>query len=110
MLPVSIDKPQYNCSAHACANADHSSSITLINKEEMIGFSFNIQLTKTASNIKIVRLTAPGITSKTGTSFADSMVNADGTFKPTGGDQYAVNKKSFVINVPAGSAAVVTVQ
>ncbi|HWZ16838.1 MAG TPA: glycosyl hydrolase family 79 C-terminal domain-containing protein [Mucilaginibacter sp.] len=110
ILPVSIDQPQYNCSAHACANADHTWSITLINKDESNRFSFTIQLTKTASNIKIVRLTAPGITSKTGTTFAGSMVNAGGTFKPAAGDQYAVNKKSFVINVPAGSAAVVTVQ
>ncbi|MDB5123613.1 MAG: hypothetical protein JWP94_1742 [Mucilaginibacter sp.] len=110
MLPVRIDQSQYNCSAHACANADHTTSITLINKDESASFAFNIQLTKTASNIKIVRLTAPNITSKTGTTFAGRMVNADGTFKPGGGDQYAVNKKSFVINVPAGSATVVTVQ
>jgi len=36
-----------------------------------------------------------------------SLVNADGTFDAKTIEQYAVNGKSFVINVPAGSAAVV---
>jgi hypothetical protein len=110
MLPVSIGSPQYNCSAYACVNANHSYTVTLINKDEINNFAFTIQLNSAASNIKIMRLTAPGMQSKTGISFAGSTTNADGTFKPANVSQYAINGKSFVINVPAASAAVVTVQ
>ncbi len=110
ILPVTVNSSQSNFSSYACLNTDHSSSVTLINKDESVNFAFTIQLIKTASNVKIDRLIAPALTSKTEASFAGGTVNADGTFSRKNAVQYAVNGKSFVVNVPAGSAAVVTVQ
>ncbi|MDP9046761.1 MAG: glycosyl hydrolase family 79 C-terminal domain-containing protein, partial [Bacteroidota bacterium] len=110
MLPVKSDHSQYKCSSYACANTNGSYTVTLINKEEVTDFAITIQLSKTVSRVKIDRLKAPGVTSKTGIMFAGSVVNADGEFKPTEGTQYAINGKSLVINLPAGSAAEVTVQ
>jgi len=110
LVPVTSDHPGSNYSVHACVNADHSYAVTLINTNESQNFSFTINLNKLVQNIKIERLSAPAITATTGVTFAGSTVNADGTFKPAAGTQYEVNAKSFVINVPAGSAAVVTVQ
>lgn len=110
MLPVTTDHAQYKCTAYACSHTGGSYSVTLINKEESNDLGFTVQLNKIVSDVKIDRLKAPGMASKTETSFGGNRVSADGTFKPAGGSHYAINGKSFVVNVPAGSAAIVTIQ
>lgn len=109
VIPATINSSGYNCSAYASANADNTWSITLINKETTENISFTIQSGKTVSSIQIARLTAPSVISATGTMFAGSAVNSDGTFNPVITEQQVINTNSFVINVPAGSAAVVAV-
>jgi hypothetical protein len=110
IVPVSISHAEYNVSAHACVSADSTWSVTLINKELKSSFAFTIKLNKTASTVQVARLQAPDITSATGTTFAGSLVNADGSFYPNITEQYSITQKSFVVNVPAGSAAVVTIR
>jgi hypothetical protein len=109
IIPASVENPEF-CSVYACAKAGNIYSFTLINKDEIHDYSFGLNLNKTALSIQIARLTAPSITAATGTVFAGGLVNADGTFETKNIEQYAVNGKTFVINVPADSAAVVTVQ
>jgi hypothetical protein len=108
--PTSNNTPTYNCSAYASANTDNTWSITLINKEENENIPFTINSSKIASSIQVVRLNAPAVTSGAGTKFAGSAVNSDGTFNPAITERYSINKDSFTVTVPAGSAAVVTVQ
>ncbi len=107
-IPASVSKPQV-CSAYSCIKTDNTCSITLINKDDTNNYSFNVQLSKTASTVQIVWLTAPSITAATGVTFAGSTVNTDGSFETKTIEQHQVNGKSFVVNMPAGSAAVVTV-
>lgn len=110
IAPVTILGSQYNFNAHASHNADGSYSVTLINKEEKTDIPVTVQLSsKNASTIEIARFTAPSITSADNITFAGSRVNADGTFKPGSLEQVTVNKKTFVVTVPAASAAVITV-
>ncbi|WP_259071923.1 hypothetical protein HDF24_04170 [Mucilaginibacter sp. X4EP1] len=111
LIPATIFNPRdfNNCTTHACSYPDGSYAVTLINKDTE-SFSFTIQLDKTVNNILVYRLLAPTITSTTGTSFAGSGVNADGSFSPASSEQKTINGKSFVVNVPAGSAAVVLVK
>jgi len=111
IIPATILNPRdyNNCTVYAAANKNGSYSVTLINKETAKNFSFTIQLTKTASAIKILRLTAPTIESTSGTTFGGSSVAPDGTFAEQTTGQSTINGKSFVVTVPAGSAAVVTV-
>lgn len=108
IVPATVDKVTY-CSAHAC-RANGSYSITLINKSIDTDFDFNIIPGKKITRIAINRLNAPSIIAKTGTKFANSEVNADGSFQPAAGEEAAVNKNSFIVHVPAASAAVVTAQ
>jgi hypothetical protein len=110
IIPVTSNESAYNLSVHACVSTDNSYLITLINKDAINNFSFNIQLSKTASTVKIDRLTAPAIDSKTKITFAGSTVNPDGTFVPASTEQYTVNQKNFVVKVHAGSAAVITIK
>lgn len=108
IIPAGIEQAGYNCSAHACINADNSYSITLINKETEKNFSFTLQLSKQAFAIQIVRLNAPSVTSTTGIKFAGNEVDPDGNFTPGAPEEYTGNKSRIVVNVPAGSAAIVT--
>jgi hypothetical protein len=109
MVPTTTSNSSY-CTAYTVANPDNTYSVTLINKDINNDYSFNLQLSKTASSVQIARLIAPSITSTTGITFAGASVKPDGTFAPGAKEEYTVNSKSFVINVPAGSAAVVTVK
>jgi hypothetical protein len=109
IIPTTVSNPDY-CSAYACTKADGTYAFTLINKDEKNTYSFNIELNKTVSGIQVARLTAPSVTATTGTTFAGATVNADGTFETKKTEQYSVNGKSFIVNLPPGSAAVVTAQ
>ncbi len=106
IVPATVGQTTYNCSSYACVN-NGSTNVTLINKDA-VDLSFTLQLSNAASSVQVLRLTAPGITATTGITFANSSVNTDGTYKPGTIDKYAVGGKSFVVNVPAGSAAVLT--
>jgi hypothetical protein len=109
IIPASIETT-YNCSVYACAHPDNSWSVTLINKDAANNFSFTIPLSQKSATVQVARLKAPSLTTAAGTTFGGGTVNADGTFKPSVAEQYLVTQTSFVINVPAGSAAVVTAQ
>jgi hypothetical protein len=112
IIPATIVNPRayYNCSSYACANADGSTSVTLINKDDSRNFVFTIKLDKTAQNIATYRLLAPSVISTSGVTFAGSGINADGSFAPSTIEEKTINSKTFVITVPAGSAAVVMVK
>ncbi len=108
IIPARISSSLYNCNVYACVNAGIT-HITLINKELTNGISFAIHLSNTASSVSIARLSAPDMTSTSQITFAGNAVNADGTFTPAPAQAYTVGAKSFNINLPAGSAAVITV-
>ena len=78
-VPVTNNQPGYNCSNYVCINPDNTWSVTLINKEG-VNLSFVVNMKQVVSAIEVARLTAPSITSTSGTTFAGSMVNYDGTF------------------------------
>jgi hypothetical protein len=110
IVPATINKTWFNLQAHACVNSNNTYSITIINKEVTKQFSVKIVLSKTASSVKIARLSAPLINSATDITFAGSSVNPDGTFQPNITEQFTPNQKYFVVTIPAASAAVITVQ
>jgi hypothetical protein len=109
ILPVTVDGSGYNISAHACINKDKTYTITLINKEVNSGFAFNIQLSHPTSAVNVLRLAAPDMASGQGVTLAGSMVNDDGTFTPSSTEIQQISGNSFVVHVPAGSAAVIMV-
>ncbi len=110
VIPVQLSQTTYNCTAYATVNTDQSNSFTLINKEEKTDFAFKIEMGKTVSEVDLMNLTAPTILSKTGTTFAGTTVSTDGSFAPKPLRYATNNKSSFFINVPAGSAVVITVK
>ncbi|HVW94465.1 MAG TPA: glycosyl hydrolase family 79 C-terminal domain-containing protein [Mucilaginibacter sp.] len=111
IIPARVVNPDgsSNYSVHACINPDKSTSVTIINKELAKDFVFTVQLHQPASAIHIDRLTAPSVTSVDGVSFAGSTVSADGSFIPGDAEKHRINQNSFAVTVPAGSAAVITI-
>jgi hypothetical protein len=104
-VPTKIDEGQY-CSAHTSL-VNGTYYITLINRNTTRDFDFNIIPGKIIANIQVSRLTAPAITAKTGITFGGSSVNTDGTLSALVPENITVNKPSFVVKVPAGSAVVI---
>ena len=109
IIPTTVSNTSY-CSAYTCVKPDKSYSITLINKDDVKNYSFTIRLNDMAGKIQIMRLMAPSVISAAGITFAGASVNANGTYTPKQIEQYTVNDNNFVINIPAGSAAIVTVK
>jgi len=107
-IPATIDNSLF-CSAHACL-VDGKYSITLVNKSLDKSFDFNIIPGKIISSINVARLTAPAIDATTGVTFGGTAVKADGTFGAVTSENSTINKTSFIVTVPAGSAAVVVAQ
>ena len=106
IVPTTVGYSTFNCSAHACINGGIT-FLTLINKDAN-NLSFNIQVNNPVTKVNISRLFAPSITSTTGITYAEHSVNADGTFLNASTENYAgENKTNLIINVAAGSAAVV---
>jgi hypothetical protein len=97
-----------NCTAYACVNKDHSTSVTLINKEQIKDIAFTIKLNNAAKVAQVAWLTAPSLTAKNDVTFAGSAVNIDGNFTPAPPERRTVVNNSFTVKVPTGSAAVIT--
>jgi hypothetical protein len=108
LVSLNTDDSRY-CTAHA-SKIGGNYTVTLINKSIDKSYYFNIIPGMQISSVKVSRLTAPSLTATAGVKFAGSTVNTDGTFSPSATESYTVNDKRFTVNVPAGSAAVVTIQ
>lgn len=110
LIPATVTSAQeFNTSVYACAKKDNTYSLTLINKEELRDVSFVINLNKIISGIQVSRLTAPALTAGNA-KYGGSKVSSNGVFSPGITEQTTINKKSFVIIVKAGSAAVVIIK
>lgn len=110
MIPATLTgNKDIKCNSYGAANSDGTYSLTLINKDER-DVSFLVNLTRSAATAKIERLLAPAITSLDDFSFSGTKVAADGTFSPLSAEQVTVSDRKFVVNVKAGSAAVVTIR
>ncbi len=109
IVPATMSQTACNCSSYACINGA-GTYITLINKEVATDISFNITTSKKNNTVSISRLAAPAITATTNITLGGSSVNENGTYTPVTAQLYTVAANSFIINVPAGSAAIVSAQ
>jgi hypothetical protein len=99
--------------AYACLDGKVE-YVTLINKEKKKDIAFAIRPGMVATSARVLPLIAPSLAAKDGVSFAGRTVDADGRFVPGQGVCYAPNHGdylgNFIVNVPAGSAAVVIIK
>jgi len=109
IIPVNITNKSSNYNAYACS-ANGSYTMTIINKEQKKDISITVNAGRTVTSINIMRLTAPAINSTTGITFDGAAIQSDGSFSPAHQEESQIGKSSFVLKVPAASAAVVVIK
>jgi hypothetical protein len=109
IIPVSVDNKDLDYNAYACST-NGGYIMTIINKEQKKDLTLTINAGKTVNSINIMRLTAPAVNSTAGITFAGAAVQSDGSFSPAVREEYQIGKSSFVIKVPAASAAVIVIK
>ena len=109
LVPVDVNRGLPIARAYACLEGKVE-YVTLINKEKTQDIAFNIQPGLNAAFAEVLPLSAPSLAAKTGVNFAGSAVDAAGGFTPGQGARYLPNRGNFIVNVPAGSAAVVIIR
>lgn len=110
VLPTTLGVSKYSVSGHACI-LNGAPAITLINKETTQSITFNVQVTNKYTTIHIARLSAPSISSTTGISFCNNIVSSNGAFAVGSTEDHSIGSaNTFLVAVPAASAAVITMQ
>ncbi|MCC8410602.1 glycosyl hydrolase family 79 C-terminal domain-containing protein, partial [Mucilaginibacter sp. UR6-1] len=107
VVPVKTAATTVNQAAHAAVK-NGVTSLTLINKDDK-DILYTVKLTGNASKVTVARLIAASVTATDNIAFGGASVDAKGNFSITGTETFSVNQKSFTIQVPAYSAAVVTI-
>jgi hypothetical protein len=107
VLNVKTAATTVNQAAHAVVK-NGTTAVTLINKGDK-DILYTVRLTNNASNVTVARLTAPSADATSGIAFGGSSADEKGNFAIASTESFNVNQKSFTIQVPAYSAAVVNV-
>lgn len=108
LIPVTLSSTSLNVTAYACVLST-TEYLTLINKDST-DLAFTVTPGKQAQSVTVMRLTAPSYTSLADSvQFCNSQVGADGSFTP-GSPEQDGGGSSFIVNVRAGSAAIVIIR
>lgn len=95
-----------NVAAHATLGDDGKVRLLLTNKDLAKGVVARLATGRPKGRVE--RLVAPSTDAKTGVTFAGSAVGADGTWAPTKTEAITASGAELTVVLPAGSAAVVT--
>jgi hypothetical protein len=107
ILPVSV-KSAANLTAHATLGTDGKVRILLTNKDLTKGVVAHLATGRTKGNV--MRLLAPAADAKTGITFAGSATGTDGKWTAKTSEPISNSGTDITVTLPAGSAAVVTVE
>jgi hypothetical protein len=105
ILPISV-KSAANLTAHATLGADGKVRVLLTNKDLTQGVVAHLSTGRAKGSV--VRLLAPAADAKTGITFAGSAAGTDGKWAAKASEPIGGSGTDVTIALPAGSAAVVT--
>jgi len=105
VLPTNV-KCAANVTAHATLGADGKMRILLTNKDLTRGVVAHLSTGRTKGSV--MRLLAPAADAKTGITFAGSAVGTDGKWAAKTTETITGSGADLTVTLPAGSAAVVT--
>jgi hypothetical protein len=101
-IAVSCDAGGINLTAYATREASGPTTLTVINKD--FSRDATVEIAGASGNAQVMRLTGPSLAAMNGVSLGSAAVGGDGRW--TGGKSDPV--KIALLDVPAGSAAVIT--
>ena len=112
IMGSTIDAGGRNISAYATQPTKDRTVLTLINKEPKSDAVVVIDAGACASfrTGSVVRLSGPSLESKSGVTLGGASLSAAGLWKPTLREEISTSRRTPQVRVPAGSAAVVTLQ
>lgn len=105
ILPISV-KSEANLTAHATLGTDGKMRVLLTNKDLTKGVVAHLATGRTKGSV--MRLLAPTADAKSGITFAGSSTGADGNWAAKTSEKIGGSGTDITITLPAGSAAVVT--
>ncbi len=108
LLPVTLDAAPPGLKVYATKAASGHMTLTLINKGAEAA-SVIFDLPKAARGASLLRLLGPSLGAKEGVTLGGTTVAPDGTWIAQRREQVAVKAKAVTIDLPSGSAALVTV-
>jgi hypothetical protein len=108
MVDVVHDATDSNFTAYAVRRANGETVVVAINKDANRAVALDIVAPAARSSAHAVRLMGPALTAKSGITLAGSTVNADGTWQGETPERLPVSHGNVAIDVPAGSAALIT--
>lgn len=110
LLPCNIQTTGLNITAYASKAPDGTTYVSILNKETQTAVAVNLTTGNNVKTVTLASLTAPDLTATTGLVFAGRELQSNGQLTTTVLTPYAVNAAQFNVNVPAGSAVLVTIQ
>jgi hypothetical protein len=110
LIDVSRDTGGINLTSYAVRRAGGETVLTVINKDASRGASVEISAPSPLTRAHAVRLTGPSLTAKTGVTLAGAAVDAGGHWHGRAPERIAITGGKAALEVPAGSAALVTLR
>ena len=107
ILPISVNSAA-NLTAHATLGADGKVRVFLTNKDLTQGVVAHLATGRTKGSV--MRLLAPAAEAKSGITFAGNATDADGKWAAKASETVSGTGADVTVAVPAGSAAVVTLE
>ena len=108
MVSTTPPSPSANVTAYSVLGADGHLRLTIINKDQALSATVNINTTRSYSSATALSLLAPSINATSGITLGGAAIASDGTWTPTTPTSVPVSGANSSITVPAGSAVVIT--
>jgi hypothetical protein len=109
VLPVETRSKGVNLTSHAVLGPDGTLRVAFINKDLRTNAKVGIKFGNRSYQATVMRLSAPSVGAKTGITLGRSGVASDGSWRPKPSETLTAGSGGFQIDVPAASAAMLTV-
>jgi hypothetical protein len=108
-LPVTLSKSNVNVTVYATVANDGTLRIAIINKDLLSDAKLSFTHHQRSSQAALMRLTAPSLQSSTGVTLGEAGVTTDGHWQPRPSSRIFASNGKFLLDVPAGSAALLVI-
>jgi hypothetical protein len=107
LMKTTVDARDLEFSSYAILAKDGSISVALINREASKHVTAQVDVTEYFDTGKVLRLEAPSLSSTSGVRFGGGAVGQDGTWAPISKEVVSREGRTFSIQVPPASAALI---
>ncbi|TWJ04627.1 glycosyl hydrolase family 79 [Mucilaginibacter frigoritolerans] len=108
LLPIKSNSSNTAIKAYAVLGKNQTIFLTLLNKDPYNSATINIATKSSYGTGKVIQLLAPSVSSKDSITMGGSSINRLGVWKAKSEETILPQHGSFNINIPAGSATLVT--